>query len=44
MKTVTVETLAEAWKRYVNLFGHPPHGTKKQLGALLELVKEPKPE
>jgi hypothetical protein len=27
----------EAWGRYTNLFGGPPHGTLKQIRALLEL-------
>jgi hypothetical protein len=30
--------LVDAWKRYVNLFGEPPHGTEKQMRALLRLI------
>ena len=31
------EILAEAWREYVGLFGEPPHGTVRQLEAMLEL-------
>jgi hypothetical protein len=31
------KNLAFAWSRYVELFGEPPHGTEKQLAALIEL-------
>ena len=27
-----------AWRRYVDLFGEPPHGTMKQMQALVELL------
>lgn len=41
MTNVQKETLAKklnnGWRRYVELFGEPPHGTEKQLAALLEL-------
>jgi hypothetical protein len=30
--------LTDAWKRYTNLFGEPPHGTERQMAALLELA------
>lgn len=33
-----VNDLREAWDRYVEAFGVPPHGTKRQLAALLELA------
>lgn len=43
--TEQAELLARAWKRYVDLFGCPPHGTARQLAALLELMpKPPQPE
>lgn len=29
--------LSDGWRRYVELFGEPPHGTIKQFLALLEL-------
>ncbi len=29
--------LSKAWSRYNWLFGEPPHGTEKQLAAMLEL-------
>ena len=28
--------LADGWKKYVALFGEPPHGTEKQMAVLLE--------
>ena len=30
--------LATAWERYTAFFGTPPHGTHKQLAAMLELI------
>ena len=30
--------LAAAWKKYVELFGEPPHGTERQMGALIVLT------
>ena len=30
--------LAIAWRKYVALFGEPPHGTERQLSALLCLL------
>ncbi len=30
--------LHEAWKSYTKLLGEPPHGTLKQLSALVEFV------
>jgi hypothetical protein len=38
MKKTNLDQLRVAWKRYVNLFGDSPHGTKIQLEALLELI------
>jgi hypothetical protein len=32
-------SLADAWEKYTWLFGEPPHGTKQQMQALVELVK-----
>ena len=34
------KNLASAWLRYVELFGEPPHGTEKQLAALIELASD----
>lgn len=28
-----------AWKRYAYLFGEPPHGTLKQMQAMVELMR-----
>ena len=36
------EHLAIAWKRYHNYFGAVPHGSVKQLAALLELCPQAK--
>lgn len=33
-----VPQLQRAWKRYTDLFGEPPHGTEKQLSALVALM------
>lgn len=33
-----VPQLSLAWERYVHLFGEPPHGTHKQLSALVALM------
>ena len=38
-RVVTAKTLANAWCRYVGLFGAPPHGTVVQCAALLELAR-----
>lgn len=38
LKTVTGNDLSIAWTRYVELFGTVPHGSVKQMNALLELV------
>jgi len=38
-KTGLANALAVGWKRYTDLFGEPPHGTKEQLAALLELTQ-----
>ena len=38
------ESLSAAWRRYEETFGEPPHGTIKQMAALLEPAKgSPKP-
>jgi hypothetical protein len=37
---VTAERLATAWAKYVKFFGVPPHGTVKQLDALLSLAQK----
>jgi hypothetical protein len=39
-KVVTAKSLKAAWDKYVGLFGVVPHGTEKQLAAMLELVPE----
>ena len=36
--TPTAADLVEAWRRYVELFHEPPHGTEKQMDALLTLL------
>jgi len=43
---LTRTALAAAWKRYCELFGEEPHGTIKQMGALLELagIRQAAPE
>ena len=33
------DKLHHGWKRYVELFGEPPHGTLRQIRAMLELCK-----
>ena len=33
-----VENIVEAWHKYSVFFGEPPHGTHKQIAALLELM------
>jgi len=35
---VSGDLLAKAWGRYERLFGVVPHGTRKQMAALLELI------
>ena len=40
MKEITPETLNIVRKKYIWLFGEPPHGTVKQFAALLELIPE----
>lgn len=37
---VEAARLADAWKRYRDLFGDVPHGTVRQMAALLELVRK----
>ena len=37
---VTGVDLAVAWERYTRLFGTVPHGSVKQMSALLELVPD----
>lgn len=39
-RLINAGTLAVAWKRYTDLFGEPPHGTEKQMGALLALIPD----
>jgi len=36
------ESLSQAWAKYKWLYGVPPHGTKKQLAAMLELCPQVK--
>ena len=36
----SAQDLANAWTRYVELFGEPPHGTLKQIAALLKFVRK----
>jgi hypothetical protein len=36
---MTAKSLVIAWKKYVNLFGESPHGTEKQMAALLVFVE-----
>jgi hypothetical protein len=39
------EKLHAAWQKYLWLFGEPPHGTLKQLKAVVALIpKDQKPE
>jgi hypothetical protein len=35
---MTAEQLCEAWEKYVRWFGEPPHGTLRQMAALLAFV------
>lgn len=35
---VSGESLSLAWKRYVEIFDEKPHGTERQMAALLELL------
>jgi hypothetical protein len=37
-REITAKNLAAAWARYRDLFADIPHGTEKQMGALLELL------
>jgi hypothetical protein len=39
-KVVTAKSLKTAWDKYISLFETAPHGTEKQLAALLELIPE----
>lgn len=32
------KALQIGWRKYTDLLGEPPHGTEKQLAALIELV------
>lgn len=36
------EHLSEAWGKYRRLYGVPPHGTVRQLAAMLELCPQAK--
>ena len=36
-KEKVAQALADGWKKYTHWFGQPPHGTVKQMAALLEL-------
>jgi hypothetical protein len=38
--TITAKALSNGWKRYTELFGDSPHGTVKQMAAMLEMSKE----
>ncbi len=38
-KKRVAELLAEAWLRYRDAFGVAPHGTERQMAALIELAK-----
>lgn len=38
LKSELVTTLYDAWQKYAEVFGEPPHGTLKQLNALVELL------
>lgn len=40
LKVVTAESLSRAWSKYTSLFGEEPHGTEKQMAAMLEFVHE----
>jgi len=42
-KETSGDSLSAAWTRYVDLFGEEPHGTVKQMAALLELRPSAKP-
>ena len=42
-KLITPKTLNVAWKAYTNLFGEPPHGTRKQMAALIALIRDDTP-
>ncbi len=35
---LSAQGLAKAWARYAEFFGEVPHGTEKQMAALLELI------
>jgi len=39
-KVITPRNLNLAWIRYRNFFDEPPHGTRKQMAALIALVRE----
>lgn len=40
LKVVTAESLSRAWSKYTSLLGEEPHGTEKQMAAMLEFVHE----
>lgn len=40
---MTGSRLSDAWRKYVETFGEPPHGTEKQMNALLALAGYPVP-
>ena len=37
-KLVLALALEDAWRKYTEFFGVPPHGTLKQIRAMLELI------
>ena len=34
------DNIVEAWHKYSVFFGEPPHGTHKQIAAMLELMHD----
>lgn len=36
--SISGKDLAHAWQRYTDFFGEVPHGTEKQMNAMLELL------
>lgn len=38
VKIVGPKALCAAWRRYAEIFGDVPHGTERQMAALLEFV------
>lgn len=43
-KLVTAAELREGWRKYIWLFGEPPHGTQRQLAAMLVMSPAHEPE